>query len=196
MSNPRSQIQNSKLGKSFTLIEIIIVIAIIGLVIPAVFSIIFVILNQQIKIYRLQQVKKEGDFVISSIENTIKNNTQSIYQEQALTSEKCGVSEAAYPVEYSDPGGVNFYFKDKINKWFNYSLEGGKVSSSSADIGMIDLTTDKVTVSNFDISCARNSIYSPATISLSLTIAYQTSSTRVEETAVMTYNTKINLKSY
>ncbi|PIY70331.1 hypothetical protein COY89_01780, partial [Candidatus Roizmanbacteria bacterium CG_4_10_14_0_8_um_filter_36_36] len=65
---------------AFTLIETVVVIGVIGLVLPVLFTILFVILQQQSKLNRLQQVKKNGDFVLSILEKTIKNRANSIYE--------------------------------------------------------------------------------------------------------------------
>ena len=183
---------------SFTLIEAVVVIGVISIALPALFAIIFVILQQQIKINRLQQVKKEGDFILSTMMTTIKNSAKFIYKEEAFTNEECGNSEALYPVSYSDAGfGTNFYFKDKNGQSFNYYLDNGKISSdSSSFINPIDLTTGKVIVYSFQISCQRTAAFSTPTVTIVLIVKYNTASTRPEETASLTYNTRIKLKNY
>ncbi|EKE14302.1 MAG: hypothetical protein ACD_12C00581G0001, partial [uncultured bacterium] len=60
--------------KSFTLIETIVVVAVIGLTLPVLFAIIFILMREQVKINRLSQIKKEGDYIITLMENTIKND--------------------------------------------------------------------------------------------------------------------------
>lgn len=174
----------------FTLIETIVVLAVIGLVLPALFAIIFVLLQQQTKVFRLQQVKKEGDFVLNSMKTTIINRAQAIFSDQALNNEQCKQAGTTYSSD------TNFYFKDKQGVGFKYYINGSKISSDSASIDPIDLTTDKVTISDFTISCNRTSAYSPPVISLTFTVSYNTASTRVEENASLTYSTKINLKTY
>ena len=62
-----------KFNKGFTLIETIVVIAVIGLTLPVLFATILTLMRQQIKIYRLSQVKREGDYIINLMENTIRN---------------------------------------------------------------------------------------------------------------------------
>jgi type II secretory pathway pseudopilin PulG len=178
--------------KSFTLIETIIVVGITGLIIPVVFAIIFVILQQQAKIIRLQEVKNQGDFVLSNIRTTIRNSAAQIYDTKTFTNEWCGTAPSSSP---PDSQGDNFIFKDKSGNWFNYYLSSDKISSDSAQ-GRIDLTNQKVKVTSYTISCQRQSVYSPPIVSLSLTLQYNTTSTRPEEQAELTYNTNIKLKSY
>jgi len=68
--------------KSFTLIETIVVIAVIGLTLPVLFATILTLMRQQIKIYRLSQVKREGDYIINLMENTIRNRAVTVHSEQ------------------------------------------------------------------------------------------------------------------
>jgi type II secretory pathway pseudopilin PulG len=177
--------------ESFTLIETIIVVGITGLIIPVVFAIIFVILQQQTKTIRLQEVKTQGDFVFSNIRTTIRNSAVQIYSDSSLQTEKCNTAIS----NYGPQNGATFYFKDKNGNWFNYYLSSDKISSSSAQ-GSIDLTNQKVKITSYTISCQRQSVYSPPLVSLSLTLQYNTTSTRPEDKAELTYNTNIKLKSY
>lgn len=190
-------IKDLRSNTSFTLIEAVVVIGVISIALPALFAIIFVILQQQIKINRLQQVKKEGDFILAAMMTTIKNNARAIYKEAAFTNEECGNNETLYPVSYPDVPdlGTNFYFKDKNGNRFNYYLSSGAISSASATVTML-LTSTKVSVDTFQISCNRSAAFSTPTVSISLTVKYNTASTRPEETASLTYNTRIKLKNY
>jgi len=191
------KINNLRSNLSFTLIEAVVVIGVIGITLPALFAIIFVILQQQIKINRLQQIKKEGDFILAAMTTTIKNSATFIYKEEAFTNEECGKSESLYPASYSDADGKKFYFKDKNGRSFNYYLDNGKISSDSSSFASpIDLTTGKVIVNSFQISCQRTAAFSTPTVSITLTVKYNTASTRPEETASLTYNTRIKLKNY
>lgn len=168
-----------------------IVVGITGLILPVVFAIVFVILQQQAKIIRLQEVKRQGDFVLSNIKTTIRNSAVQIYSDGLLTTEECDLAASTYGPQ----NGSTFYFKDKIGNWFQYYLSTDKISSQSA-AGAIDLTNSKVKVTSYDIGCQRKSVYSPAIVSLSITLQYGVTSTRPEETAELTYNTNIKLKSF
>ena len=183
--------------KSFTLIEMIVVIAVIGLVLPALFSIVFVILQQQTKIYRLSEVKKQGDAALSIIEDVMKNNGYGIYSEQALTNEKCAVASSVYPAA-APYDGANFYLKDKLGNWFRFDLSNSAISSSSAHlIQPASLTNSKVVISSDHfISCSRTSLYSTPLIFIKFSVSYNTTSTRNEEIASITYQTRIKLKNY
>ena len=175
--------------KSFTLIETIVVIAVIGLILPVIFSIFFVLLQQQTKIYRLNTVKKEGDFVISLMESTIKNRAVNIYNSAVLNDANIVCKGETPGDSYDNP-----YFLDDNNKFFSYKLNGTKIASDSAN--SVDLTSIYTKVSGFSISCTRNRIYSTPSVLVSFTIQYNTTSTRPEDTASLFYQTKIKLRNY
>lgn len=179
-----------KIIKGFTLIETVVVVAVVGLVLPAIFTVIFVLIGQQTKINRLSEVKKQGDYVLNSISVLIKNNAVSIHSGiPTAGNEKCLNDGSSYgPVS-------SLYFLDKKNDRFRIWRNGDKISSASA-ITTSDLTTTKVTISNFLIGCEKNTLFSPATVSLSFFVSYNTTSTRPEETASLFYQTLIFLRNH
>lgn len=184
--------------RSFTLIEIIVVVGVIALVLPVLFSIVFSIFNVQIKVLRLSQVKREGDFTLSTIENVIRNNGQKIYSDSCsgpVSTEVCNQGAASFPASYSSATGSNFCFTDDADKVFYFYLNGTTISSASANLtSPDDLTTSNVTISNFAISCKRGAKYSPPFVTVSFTACYGTcSSTRAEEQASIDYQTTIKL---
>lgn len=183
--------------KSFTLIEIIVVISVVALVIPAVFAIVFGILRQQTKIYRLSLVKKEGDFILNIIGATIRNNALAIYSSTPPddTNGVCQIVE-------SYPASSSLFFQDQWGNWFGFSESSNSVASSASVLGSpLVLNSEKTLISNFSIGCDRLVTYSPAIVSLSFDICYSTgagscASSRPEETANLHYNTKIKLRNY
>lgn len=183
-----------KKNKGFTLIETIVVIAVIGITLPVLFAIILTLMRQQIKIYRLSQVKREGDYLINIMENTIKGRAITIYKSTTIIDSNivCNDLVPVYPLS----GMVdNLYFLDESRQFFGYKLDVDKVALASANPD-IDLTSSKVIVSGFSIDCSRNTIYSPPSVSISFTVQYNTTSTRSEETASMHYQTIIKLRSH
>lgn len=183
--------------KGFTLIETIVVIAVIGLTIPAIFAIIFGLVRQQAKINRLSEVKRQGDYVLNNIAVLIRNNALSVHSASPATdaNEKCSIDGSTYNSNSS------LYFLDKNGHWFGFRLTTNKISSVSVDLATpVDLTTTKVIISGLNIGCGKTTLYSPATVSLSFDICYNTgagicTSTHPEETATLHYQTKIKLRN-
>lgn len=186
--------------KSFTLIETIVVIAVIGLTLPVLFAIIFTLMRQQVKVYRLSQVKREGDYIINLMENTIRNRAVTVHSDQPTDGNQvCQIEN--YPLS----GTVDhLYFLDEDKQWFGYLFENNSIASKSADLDnpTYPLTSSKILVDNtFSISCSRNSAYSPASILLNFDICYDTvlpncASTRPEETTSLHYQMRVKLRNY
>lgn len=184
----------SIIKKSFSLIEVIIVITIISIVLPVLFNTLFSVLQQQLKIYRLAEIKRQGDYVLNVMENNIRNNAVSIHSGVPTTdsNEICKNTTS-----YS-----NLYFEDKNSLWFHYELSTiylvSKTSTSTTN-----LTSNKVRVEGLTITCNRSAKYSPPFIDISYTICYNNNNSpcndtaiRTEERASMIYKTKIKLRNY
>ncbi|MFA6005032.1 MAG: prepilin-type N-terminal cleavage/methylation domain-containing protein [Patescibacteria group bacterium] len=60
--------------KAFTIIEIVVVIAVIGFMLPMFISIFFNITRLQMQLLITQQLKEEGDYVQNQIINTVRNS--------------------------------------------------------------------------------------------------------------------------
>lgn len=189
--------------KGFTFIEIVVVIGVIGLALPALFAIVFAILQQQTKIMRLSEVKRQGDNVLVMIQNTIRNYATEIYSDTGLTIKEC--DSTINP--HTSNTGSNFYLKDKYNNSIRFYLQtvgsdifiaSDSARPFSAPATTQQLTTNKVTITtptNF-ISCQRSATYSPPIITINFKVQYKTTSTRVEDTASLNYQTSIKLRSY
>ncbi len=182
--------------KGFTLIETIVVIAIVSLTLPVIFSIFFVLLQQQTKIYRLNTVKKEGDYIISLIENTIKNKAVSIHSSTPPddANKKCADDSSSYS------STTSLYFLGSNGNWFGYLVNADSIASSSAILPSIGLTSSKTKINNFSISCSRRYAYSQPSVYVSFDVQYcndvACSQIRPEEIATMHYQTAIKLRSH
>lgn len=193
-----------KIKTGFTLIETLVVIAVIGITLPILISIILILMRQQLKIYRLSQVKKEGDYIITVMENTIRSRAVTIHSGQPSEA-NIVCSSTNYPLS----GTVdNLYFLDEDKHWFGYLFENNSIASKSANIEnppnilTFPLTSSKILVdSTFSISCSRNKIFSPPSIMFSFDVCYDTGggvcdSTRPEEIATIHYQSRVKLRSF
>ncbi|OGK23590.1 hypothetical protein A3A46_04645 [Candidatus Roizmanbacteria bacterium RIFCSPLOWO2_01_FULL_37_13] len=202
--NIKHQTSNIKHFNAFTFIETLVVIAVLGLVLPVLFSILFVILQQQLKIFRITEVKRAGDYIVQVLENSIKNNAYTIHDN---SSEICEADpDPANPFPHN---GIPSSFRDKYNSSFSINYNSPDLSLDYPDpvapaptfaFAQGQLNSSKVSVSSFSISCARQSIYSAPLVSINFSVCYNVDgsciSTRPEETASLEYQTSIKLKSY
>lgn len=172
----------------FTLIEAIVVIAVIGMIIPAIFSIIFAILQQELKIYQLSEVKRQGDYALSVMESTIKNYAISVNDSPTGGNELCA---------NTGESGTADYFRDENANWFRFSVNSNKIASSSSIVNATaDITKSNVQVTDFVLTCSKPNGAAPALINMEFTVSAGSTSTRQEEKASITYRTKIKLRNY
>lgn len=182
--------------KGFTLIEMVVVIAVVALTVPAIFAIVFGLLREQTKIHRLSTVKQNGDFILNTIGTTIRSNALSVHAFTPATDDNavCRIVES-----YSDS---TLFFRDALGDTFGFSASDSAVTSSSASLGSSTLlNSEKTVVSNFSLSCEKTAAYSPALVSVSFDICYAAtlgscSVDRAEETATLHYQTKIKLRNF
>lgn len=186
-----------KIKTGFTLIETLVVIAVIGITLPILISIILILMRQQLKIYRLSQVKKEGDYIISIMQTTIKDQAITIHSVKPASESNIVCNDPATG-PYSST--LNLYFLDKNSSWFGYEFISDSIASSSGLISS-NLTSSKIFIQNFSISCLRNTIFSPPSIMFSFDVCYDTgggvcNSTRPEEIATLHYQSRVKLRSF
>lgn len=194
-----------KFKAGFTLIEVLVVIGVITIALPALFAIVFAIFRQQFRIYALQEVKRQGDNALGIIQDITRNYGVGIYSDPGLTTEKCADKGS----NYSDSLGTNFYFKDKSGNRFKFYVdtdsdklasESQRLSGGSPITETFDLNSPKVRIlqvgSTPFISCERTSAYSPPTLTINFKVEYNTASEQPENKAEMIYQTKIKMRNY
>jgi len=189
-------------NRSFTFVETLVVISVLGLVLPILFTIFFVILQQQLKILRITEVKRIGDNIVQVLENTIKNNAYTIYDGPTEICE----ADNANPFPHS---GTPSSFRDKYKSTFS-------IDYTSPDLSVIypapvapaptfafpqgQLNNSKVNVSSYSISCNKASIFSAPLISINFTVCYSIGgicdSTNPQEAASLDYQSNIKLRSF
>jgi len=191
-----------KQNQAFTLIEMLIVIGIIGLILPVFFNTFFIFLRQQAKIYALSQIKREGDFILNTLTNTIRNYAVSIHssippnENNKINCPQLGTLSI-----------LNNYFLDKYGNYFRFCRsstgsicdnQNNYIASYSSILSpsTIALNTNKVSITNFNLSCSQSSPFSPPVITVTFTISYGNNLSSPEETASLTYLTQIKMKSY
>ena len=187
--------------KSFTFVETLVVMSVLGLIFPILFTTFFVILRQQLKINRLTEVKRQGDSIVRILEETIKNNAFKIYNNS--DTEICDAEglipedipayflnkyNSSFYLDYSDPNLFISYEADPLSPAPAFTFPSGQLNSS------------KVLISSFSISCKREAQYTSPLVSINFSICYNINETcnsaKPEETAMLEYQTNIKLRTY
>jgi prepilin-type N-terminal cleavage/methylation domain-containing protein len=178
--------------KGFTFIEMMVVVVVLSVALPAIFTIALIIFRQQLKVFALQTVKREGDVALSVLQVNLKNSAVSVHTTYPATdaNETC-TATSAVPTTISP-----MIFRDDFNNSFYFPLNGGSLSSASSVLGTpVSLTDPSVAIQNFTMSCNRPSTATTPIVSISYDVVYNTASTRTEDTAKLHYATKIKLRN-
>lgn len=188
--------------RGYTIIEMLIVITLLTIIMPAVFSIIYTLLSHQMKIYRIIETKRQGDRIMSFMKEKIMRETMGI--KRANNTIRCG-SYTATPetttngndflfMKTTDPAGPSFSF---------YLVNSTFFVQDTLGLPSISLHDSKVRISNFQIECfRRNASTSPAqpnknviTVGFTYTVEFvDNSPTLLEGTTSLQYQTKIRLR--
>lgn len=178
--------------KGLTIIEMVVVIGVIGISIPAIFSLFFTMLRAQAKTYVLQEVKRNGDNAINIMETLIRQRAIGIYSDQGLTpgNEVCltANTSANNPLYFKDKDGAVFYFMSENSP--------KQIASRTASLAYY-LTNQKASVENsFSMACYRKNTFSPPIVRIDFDItSYSPTSTRQEENAKIHYTTQVKLRN-
>lgn len=150
----------------------IMVILIIAIILPTIFSILYVILQQQLKVSRIIKTKQQGDVILSFIKEKVTRNAVSI--KDSSSNVKC----ANVNDSYSSTSGSDFIFVDNSSPSsdFNISLSSGILSytgrlQTGAGIVTVGLHDSSVGISNFAISCYKKNGNSKALVSITYNIS-------------------------
>ena len=181
--------------KGFTFLEVMVAVGVIAVTLPSLFAVLYVVLKQEAKVLRLSEVKRQGDYALNVMEVILRNNAAAIYSDQALLTERCAAPGATDSIVN---GSGNFYFKDRNSNYLRFYFNANKISSGSATTNG-DITSNKVMIQNFTLTCRRPGVYSSSVVGVSFDICYQNTagncSGRVEEQASMHYQTSIKLRN-
>ncbi len=195
---------NSSKKRAFTLVEVIVITGVIALTLPALFNIVFAIMQQEAKVIRLTQVKQQGDTILNRFESEVKTNATGIFTNQTLTNQICN-TVGIYPGPFN-PQLTSIYFSHRqAGSEFGFINASNKMSYFlSTPFGgnlTTDLTTDRVIVTNVAFSCELKQLYSQPVVKLSYDVCYSNSpsntcaSDRLEEQANLHYDVAIRVRN-
>jgi prepilin-type N-terminal cleavage/methylation domain-containing protein len=194
-----------KKNKGYTLIEMLIVISIVGLIMPAIFTILFVIIQQQLRIYRIIETKKQGDYVLTFIKNKVIEDAVKITD---ATTEQCAIANTYYPplangVQPTNNGSTFFFQTTQATTKFNFYID---TASNSIDNNSLvfnetvggtvtptQITSKKVVISNLAFQCVKKTNTGGALVRISYVVTYNST---LGDPVSYTYSTKVKLRTY
>lgn len=156
--------------RGFTLIEMLVAVAILGTVGLVSSRIFFTALRGASKSDVIREVKQNGDYALTVMERMIRNAVD-------ITS-VCPTIANSLTIKNLDGNSTTF------------SLAGGQISSNSAS-----LTNNKVIVSGLSFTCLRTT-GKPDVINISFSVAQTGAGAGPEEISSLNFQTTVSLRTY
>lgn len=177
-----------------TLVEVVVVIGIISIALPALFSTLIVSTRQQVSISRINEVKNQGDSVLGTMTSRIKNDAQTLCMSTDGTTcgtKLCETADGAHDMNsFIDKSGgfVRYYADTATQSLYEYSATASVVPV----VNTKRLTNDRVKVSSFALQCQKVSETTRPIVSIQYSVlAESTGNTKAEDRATLDYSTKI-----
>jgi len=177
--------------KSFTLIELVVAVGVVGFILPTVFSIFFMIIRQQLVLVAYQDLKHQGDSVQRNIQNLLKNRATAVTLADHLTTGVCPLPLTPTPtyspaLSVAEKGGN---FVDIAPLVLN---EKSTTIASRSAVTEYQLSSESVSVTNFGYTCYRINTFSPEIVSVQFTMKKTTTFNDVQ----LPYSFNARLSSY
>jgi len=148
----------------FSLLEILAVLSILGIILPATFSVVMVILRQQLAVYELVSVKQEGDNILLAIKEKIRSEALTIKNQNNF--EECNIANSSYA-----PSALTNFQISSQNSSFNfYFALNSNALEVKEGLNSTKLHSNAVTVTSFTISCFKKTNESDTIIAVNFTV--------------------------
>lgn len=152
--------KNKKNG--FTLIEVLVVISVIVMSMPIFISIVFTVIRQQVQVTKLQELTNQADPVLEYVKNMIKQNTNEL------------MNNSGNLVCNTNPANMNVVsqvssFNMINNNQFQFGLNSGIMQMRLNGGPSLNLSSNKIQISNFLVSCIKNNTFTPPVVKISFT---------------------------
>lgn len=153
--------------KSFTLIELLISVAIIALLLAPLFAIVFSIMRQHVVLVAYRDMLHEGNNVKNTIKHLLKERIVQITDESYL-NDVCPLNTTPSPTV-----APRLYSTDLAGNTIHiYQEDTGprRIASDSASATYY-LTTENVDISDIGFTCHRVNDYTPPLVQVSYTVS-------------------------
>jgi prepilin-type N-terminal cleavage/methylation domain-containing protein len=148
--------------KGFTLMEVIVVVAIVALTLQVVSAIAINIVRQQIAINALAETKRQGDLIFERIKSEVGKRAVETKANPSGLEIDC----------LTEPGSsmINQYFTDSSGTDFYFYQSSQSIYYVNGDEEAVSLADPKVSIADFSLVCFKPSEYSGKVITLDFDI--------------------------
>lgn len=182
--------------RSFTLIELIVAVGVIGFILPSVFNIFLTMIRQQLVLVSYQEMKQQGDSIQKNVKNILQNRAAYVTDSVYTATDICPLITTPTPT-FSPQIYINDRDGYGIKLYQRTVSSVDTVASDSADINKVltktyYLTSPDVIISDVGFSCYRVNDFSPPFISMNYIVHKSTMFSEM----TLPYTFKLKLRNY
>lgn len=171
-------------NRSFTLIELIVAVAVVALVLPSIFNIFFVMIRQQIVLSAYQDMEKQGNSIARNIKYVLQNRAAQI-MDNTYTIDICPLITTPTPTLFP-----RLYIKDKDENTISIYQSSNSVASESGKLYFLNTST--ASISGLVFTCFKVNDFTPPYVSIS----YIVSKSALFKNVSLPYNFSVKLRDY
>lgn len=177
----------------FTLIEVLMVLGVIAVVIPSIMSISYVILSEQLRIYRLTETKRQGDYIMNVMKEKIARDADTLYNNNTALNVCVDAGDS-----FSSPKGTTFDFIDEDGSTFSFrEVANNMVITDLTVLPTItsNLNDARVSIRNLTVECSRKTFFTRPLVGFAFDATFVDATPTVREgTIILHYQTKVKLR--
>ena len=175
--------------KGFTLIEMLIVLTVVAILLPTVFSIVIVIMRQQVRIYKVIETRRQGDYILTFIKDRLVRSNQML--NYPAGTQLCATAPSTSTA--TNGAAVSFLGNDDIEYRIFSQVSGTTTNlmfALPATSSGITINNNLVEVINFSVQCGRRAGLGAPLINIAYTVRFKDADFSVS----IPYQTKIKLR--
>lgn len=190
-----------KCSVGFSLIEVVISMAIIGLIIPAMASILMTVLRQQLVINQLSMMKREGDAMAKIIKAEIQQQPVQIYNHTTMTPQsgnlRCHPSRT--PEQYIATLANPIYLLRRDGQYLTFqvnTVNGVNILQRNVQGTLVNVHNHLIQVVSMRTECLTTSQYGSPLLSITFTLAPRIQSLDPNLAKQLHYQIRVKASSY
>ena len=177
----------------FTLVEVLMVLGVIAIVVPSIMSISYVILSEQLRIYRLTETKRQGDYIMNVMKEKITRDADTLFDNNPGSNVCDDAGES-----FTSPAGTEFDFIDAGGNTFSFrEVAHNMVITDLTVLPTItsNLNDTRISITGLTIECSRKTRLTLPLVGFAFDATFvDATPTAREGTITLHYQTKVKLR--
>jgi len=177
----------------YTLIEVLIVIMLLGIIMPAIFTILYAVLQQQAKISEITETKRQGDYIVQFMKEKITREAGGIEFDNG--SGPVNICNTPGPLQTSSTGTEWTYLADSASDNFRFVYDSDtQTISFTQNAVTTSLNDSRTMVDNVSFECRKPTTYSSPSVAFSFRVTYNRSTPNAQlGTTSLPYQSRLRI---